>query len=136
MSEAENEYQIRLKNMDKTAHQVPKEVVIIPILNVPVFPGMIVPIVLTEEKFTPELDRYLLKPSFVALNLVKSDVKGEGHHNEMADNHRGGGDDKDSDGGDGDSDGDGDVMVMFWRIKRSMWKISTKSESCVRWSRN
>lgn len=50
---------------------LPNEVVIIPIVNSPIFPGMIAPIILTEDKYTPELDRYLSKNSYVALNLVK-----------------------------------------------------------------
>ena len=42
---------------------------------------MIAPIILSEEKFTPELDAYLLKTGYVALNLVKNDLKDE--HGEM-----------------------------------------------------
>ena len=40
---------------------VPSEVVIIPIVNSPIFPGMIAPIILSEDKYTPELDAYLSK---------------------------------------------------------------------------
>ena len=61
-------------NIDITGN-IPKEVVVISILNSPIFPGMIAPIVLTEEKFTPELEEYLSKSSFVALNLVKSEAR-------------------------------------------------------------
>ena len=50
---------------------VPAEVVIIPIVNSPIFPGMIAPIILSEDKYTPELDLYLARHSHIALNLVK-----------------------------------------------------------------
>lgn len=60
---------------------LPESVVIIPIMNSPIFPGMIAPIILSEDKFTPELDAYLLKTGYVALNLVKNDLKDE--HGEM-----------------------------------------------------
>ncbi|WP_034722329.1 hypothetical protein, partial [Bacteriovorax sp. DB6_IX] len=55
----------------------PEEAVIIPIMNSPIFPGMIAPIILTEDKFTAELDEYLVKNGYLALNLVKSDLKNE-----------------------------------------------------------
>lgn len=51
--------------------ETPNEVVIIPIVNSPIFPGMIAPIILSEDKYTPELDGYLAKHNYVALNLVK-----------------------------------------------------------------
>ena len=51
--------------------EVPGEVVIIPIVNSPIFPGMIAPIILSEDKYTAELDSYLAKNNYVALNLVK-----------------------------------------------------------------
>ena len=51
--------------------ETPSEVVIIPIVNSPIFPGMIAPIILSEDKYTPELDGYLTKNNYVALNLVK-----------------------------------------------------------------
>jgi ATP-dependent Lon protease len=50
---------------------VPAEVVIIPIVNSPIFPGMIAPIILSEDKYTPELDLYLNRHHHIALNLVK-----------------------------------------------------------------
>ncbi len=50
---------------------VPSEVVIIPIVNSPIFPGMIAPIILSEDKYTPELDGYLARHNYIALNLVK-----------------------------------------------------------------
>jgi ATP-dependent Lon protease len=55
----------------------PSEVVIIPIVNSPIFPGMIAPIILSEDKYTPELDAYLAKNNYVALNLVKFKDFGE-----------------------------------------------------------
>ena len=77
MSDIENEYQVQIKPNQETDITFPEEVVIIPIMNSPIFPGMIAPIILSEEKFTPELDDYLMKTGFVALNLVKSDLKDE-----------------------------------------------------------
>ena len=60
-------------NESKDQENFPPEVLIIPIMNSPIFPGMIAPIILSEEKFTQELDNHLMKAGFVALNLVKSD---------------------------------------------------------------
>lgn len=58
--------------------QIPGEVVVIPIVNSPIFPGMIAPIVLGQDRYTPELDRLLAKNPYVALNLVKfKDTKRE-----------------------------------------------------------
>lgn len=57
--------------------ELPAEVVIIPIVNSPIFPGMIAPIILSEDKYTPELDSYLGKHNYVALNLVKFKDFGE-----------------------------------------------------------
>lgn len=57
--------------------ETPSEVVIIPIVNSPIFPGMIAPIILSEDKYTPELDAYLTKNNYVALNLVKFKDFGE-----------------------------------------------------------
>jgi ATP-dependent Lon protease len=59
--------------------ELPSEVVIIPIVNSPIFPGMIAPIILSEDKYTPELDSYLSKNNYVALNLVKFKDFGEGN---------------------------------------------------------
>ena len=78
MSDLEGEYQVQIKTNDnEDLKDFPSEVVIIPIMNSPIFPGMIAPIILTEEKFTPELDNYLMTTGYVALNLVKSDLKDE-----------------------------------------------------------
>ncbi len=69
--------------------EIPESVVIIPIMNSPIFPGMIAPIILTEEKFTPELDNQILKSGYVALNLVKFELSAikkneDGTENQMA----------------------------------------------------
>ena len=67
-----DEYQVQLKEPGPEATQdYPEQVVIIPIMNSPIFPGMIAPIILTEEKYTPQLDQQLMKSGHVALNLVK-----------------------------------------------------------------
>jgi len=78
MSDIENEYQVQIKPNTKDEVEYPESVVIIPIMNSPIFPGMIAPIILTEDKFTRELDEYLLKTGYVALNLVKSELKDSG----------------------------------------------------------
>lgn len=54
-----------------SASLLPKEVLVIPILNSPIYPGMIAPIILSEDKFTSVLDEHLAKHGYVALNLVK-----------------------------------------------------------------
>ncbi|MGE3609413.1 MAG: endopeptidase La [Bacteriovoracaceae bacterium] len=66
-----------VKANNDTVGDLPSEVVIIPIVNSPIFPGMIAPIILSEDKYTPELDSYLVKNNFVALNLVKFKDFGE-----------------------------------------------------------
>lgn len=53
------------------ASDLPSEVVVIPIINSPIFPGMIAPIVLGQDRYTPDLDRILARNPYVALNLVK-----------------------------------------------------------------
>jgi ATP-dependent Lon protease len=64
-------------NSESFLSDSPSEVVIIPIVNSPIFPGMIAPIILSEDKYTPELDAYLTKHNYVALNLVKFKDFGE-----------------------------------------------------------
>ncbi len=59
------------ENSSKEEKNFPKNVVIIPIVNSPIFPGMIAPIILGEDKFSPELDEAISKSGHVALNLVK-----------------------------------------------------------------
>ena len=68
----DEEYQeVQVEIGGKEFVNFPSTAVIIPIMNSPIFPGMIAPIILTEEKFTGELDSYLMKSGHVALNLVK-----------------------------------------------------------------
>ncbi len=68
----------KTKSDQNIIKDAPPEVVIIPIVNSPIFPGMIAPIILSEDKYTPELDSYLSKHNYVALNLVKFKDFGEG----------------------------------------------------------
>lgn len=70
------EYNVQIKE-SSGEEKFPEDVVIIPIMNSPIFPGMIAPIILTEDKFTSELDEYLIKNGYLALNLVKNDLKNE-----------------------------------------------------------
>ena len=79
MSELENDFQVKLKPTSgkEEMPKLPEIVVIIPIMNSPIFPGMIAPIILSEEKFTPELDESLLKTGYIALNLVKNELKND-----------------------------------------------------------
>ncbi len=67
----------KANNESQIITDIPSEVVIIPIVNSPIFPGMIAPIILSEDKYTPELDGYLSKNNYVALNLVKFKDFGE-----------------------------------------------------------
>ena len=69
--------QIQVKLEAEGSNKVSDPVVMIPMSNSPIFPGMIVPIILSEENFTPELESYLLKSEYIVLNLVKSDLKSE-----------------------------------------------------------
>ncbi len=66
-----NEYRNKLNAEKDQVDNFPDNVVIIPIMNSPIFPGMIAPIILSEDKFTSELDKFLLQTGYVALNLVK-----------------------------------------------------------------
>lgn len=77
MSDMENDFQVKMKPaaVKDDLPKLPEIVVIIPIMNSPIFPGMIAPIILSEEKFTPELDESLLKTGYIALNLVKNELK-------------------------------------------------------------
>jgi ATP-dependent Lon protease len=68
-------------NTSSNIGEIPPEVVIIPIVNSPIFPGMIAPIILSEDKYTPELDSYLGKNNYVALNLVKFKDFGDSSEN-------------------------------------------------------
>jgi ATP-dependent Lon protease len=75
---ASKEKAVKANSEAHVVADLPSEVVIIPIVNSPIFPGMIAPIILSEDKYTPELDSYLAKSNFVALNLVKFKDFGEG----------------------------------------------------------
>jgi ATP-dependent Lon protease len=75
VSDYEKEYQVQIKNEGLEQEDFPKNVVIIPIVNSPIFPGMIAPIILSEDRFTIELDKDILKTGYVALNLVKPNDK-------------------------------------------------------------
>ncbi len=72
----ESEYSVQVTDSVDDS-QLPSEVVVIPIMNSPIFPGMIAPIILSEEKFTSDLDENLIKNGYLALNLVKSDLKND-----------------------------------------------------------
>ena len=91
-------------NNESPVTDVPSEVVIIPIVNSPIFPGMIAPIILSEDKYTPELDSYLGKSNYVALNLVKFKDFGENQENVVQEM------DEDSIDYEGDDDKFGTVM--------------------------
>jgi ATP-dependent Lon protease len=73
----DNDFQVKMRPASgkEELPKLPEIVVIIPIMNSPIFPGMIAPIILSEEKFTPELDESLLKTGYIALNLVKNELK-------------------------------------------------------------
>ncbi|MGZ3788378.1 MAG: endopeptidase La [Bacteriovorax sp.] len=74
----DTDFQVKMKPTSREElPKLPEVVVIIPIMNSPIFPGMIAPIILSEEKFTPELDESILRTGYVALNLVKSELKDE-----------------------------------------------------------
>jgi ATP-dependent Lon protease len=73
---ASNKNKKNKKNAEE--NNFPNEIAVIPILNTPIFPGMIAPVILTEEKFTQELDEYISQNSFIALNLVKFKEKNSG----------------------------------------------------------
>src|SRR3989339_498054 len=79
MSDYDNDYQIQIKHKPADEKvKFPEAVVIIPIMNSPIFRGMIAPIILSEDKFTTELDDQLWKSGYIALNLVKF-KEGEKH---------------------------------------------------------
>ncbi len=62
---------VKLNTEVEPIKQLPTEVVVIPIVNSPLFPGMIAPIILSEDKYSPELDEMVTQVGYVALNLVK-----------------------------------------------------------------
>jgi ATP-dependent Lon protease len=62
---------IKLNEDTESEFDYPDELVVIPIVNSPIFPGMIAPIILSEDKYTSELDAAVSEIGHVALNLVK-----------------------------------------------------------------
>ena len=71
MNAKNSEANIKLNSEVEQIQELPTEVVVIPIVNSPIFPGMIAPIILGEDKYTPELDQQVQKTGYVSLNLVK-----------------------------------------------------------------
>ena len=71
MNAKNGEINIKLNSEVEQIQELPTEVVVIPIVNSPIFPGMIAPIILGEDKYTPELDQQVQKSGYVSLNLVK-----------------------------------------------------------------
>jgi ATP-dependent Lon protease len=63
--------QMKLNTESSPLSNLPQEVIIVPIVNSPIFPGMIAPIILSQDKFTPELEAAIGKTGHLALNLVK-----------------------------------------------------------------
>ncbi|MBT3981267.1 MAG: endopeptidase La [Bacteriovoracaceae bacterium] len=77
----ESEFNIAVAtSTPETFTKFPEEVVIIPIMNSPIFPGMIAPIILTEDRFTPELDKFIMGTGYIALNLVKFKEENRADH--------------------------------------------------------
>jgi ATP-dependent Lon protease len=68
MSKKDN---IKVNTEVETKGDFPTETVVIPIVNSPIFPGMIAPIILSEDKYTQALDDLVSRVGYVALNLVK-----------------------------------------------------------------
>ncbi|MBF0300658.1 MAG: hypothetical protein HQK51_18230, partial [Oligoflexia bacterium] len=57
--ENEMEVQIETEAISMPAGLKLTSTVVIPIMNSPIFPGMIAPIVLTEDRFVPEMEKHL-----------------------------------------------------------------------------
>ena len=62
---------VKINSEIESEVEYPNELVVIPIVNSPIFPGMIAPIILSEDKYTAELDSAVSEIGYVALNLVK-----------------------------------------------------------------
>lgn len=72
MSKIDSDFEVQVGDHEEIeSGDFPEQVVIIPIMNSPIFPGMIAPIILSEDKFIPELDKSIMNSGYVALNLVK-----------------------------------------------------------------
>ena len=82
MTDFEQDYRVQLKPSEGKQEDFPSNSVIIPIINSPIFPGMIAPIILTEEKFSSELDKKIFRSGYVALNLVKANELANGIEND------------------------------------------------------
>jgi len=82
MDDLEQEYKVQIKPSPENKENFPKNSIIIPIINSPIFPGMIAPIILTEEKFSSELDKKIFRSGYVALNLVKANELANGIEND------------------------------------------------------
>ncbi len=67
----ENSISMRYDNPKDLTSKIPSECVVIPIMNTPIYPGMIAPVVMSEDKYTSELDDYVSKVGYISLNLVK-----------------------------------------------------------------
>ena len=67
----DKEVKMRINESSTEVTNLPEEVVIVPIVNSPIYPGMIAPIILSQDKFTPELDDAISRSGFISLNLVK-----------------------------------------------------------------
>jgi ATP-dependent Lon protease len=65
------EKNVKINQEEVLVAELPTETVVIPILNSPIFPGMIAPIILSQDKFTSELESYISKKGYLGLNLVK-----------------------------------------------------------------
>lgn len=68
---ADKEIKVKLNESSQEVTRLPEEVVIVPIVNSPIYPGMIAPIILSQDKYTPELDEAVTRAGYLALNLVK-----------------------------------------------------------------
>lgn len=68
---SDKEVKMRINESSNEVTNLPEEVVIVPIVNSPIYPGMIAPIILSQDKFTPELDDAISRSGYISLNLVK-----------------------------------------------------------------
>ena len=94
--------------------KAPKRVVVIPIMSSPIFPGMIAPIVLSEERYTKKLDEILSRKEYLALNLVKFKERVEVRGGAAADMDEG------AELGEGfDGEEDGDFEEADWQVSSS-----------------
>lgn len=76
----EHEIEIQVNASTRLGEESLDTIVIIPIINSPIFPGMIAPIVLGQERFTKELEEFISKTGHLGLNLVKFKEEGPGNN--------------------------------------------------------